>query len=57
MSKYRKNCKGHPGNYQTSVEARKPETYMESPNSRREKKKPRPAKSKVKSMLIIFFDV
>jgi hypothetical protein len=54
--KCQKKCDGDPGNDQTSVWETKHEPYTESQNS------PRPKKSatdegKVKSMLIIFFDI
>jgi hypothetical protein len=45
-----------PSNDWTSVRGRKQETYMESPKSPRPKKA-RQVKSKVKSMLIILFDI
>jgi hypothetical protein len=52
----RKKCDGDPGNDLTSVRGRKHEPYTESPNSPRTKKA-RQVKSKIKSMLIIFFNI
>jgi hypothetical protein len=49
-------CDGDPGNDQTSVRGRKYKQYKESQNSSRPKKV-RQVKSKVKNMLIIFFDI
>jgi hypothetical protein len=54
--KSRKKCDEDPGIDLTSVRGRKHEPYMESPNSPRPKKV-RQVKNKVKSMLIIFFDI
>jgi hypothetical protein len=52
----RKECDEDPGSDQTSVQARKHKPYTESRNSPRPKKA-RQVKNKVKSMLIIFFDI
>jgi hypothetical protein len=49
-------CDGDPGNDQTSIQERKHEPYTESQNSPRLEKTWQ-VKSKVKSMLIIFFDI
>jgi hypothetical protein len=49
-------CDGDPGNDLTSIQGRKHEPYTESRNSSRPKKAKR-VESKVKSMLIILFDV
>jgi hypothetical protein len=56
LCKSRKKCDGDASNDQTSVRRRKPEPYTERQNFPRPKKV-RQAKSKVKSMLIIFFDI
>jgi hypothetical protein len=56
LCKSRKECDGHPGSDQASVRGRKHERYTESPNLPRPRKE-RQVKSKVKSMLIIFFDI
>jgi hypothetical protein len=49
-------CDGDPGNDYTSVRGKKRDPYTESPNSLRQIKA-RQVKSKLKSMLIIFFDI
>jgi hypothetical protein len=51
--KSRKKCSGDPGNDETSVCGRKHGPYTESPKSL----KPKQVKSKVKGMLINFFDI
>jgi hypothetical protein len=51
-----KRCGGDSANDFTSFRGRKYEPYTESPNSPRPKKA-RQVKSKVKSRLIIFFDI
>jgi hypothetical protein len=56
FSKSWKNCAGDPGNDETSVRGRKPEPYKESPTPPR-LEEVRELKSKVKSTLIIFFDI
>jgi hypothetical protein len=52
----RKKCDEDPDNDYTSVLGRMHEPYMESPNSPTQKKA-RQVTSKVRSMLIIFFDI
>jgi hypothetical protein len=56
LCKSREKCDGDFGNNRTSVWGKKHEPFTESPNSPR-LKKARQVKSKVKSMLIIFFDI
>jgi hypothetical protein len=56
LSKFWKRCDGNPDNDNTSVRGKKPETYTERPKSPRPKKA-RHVKSKVKSMVIILFDI
>jgi hypothetical protein len=52
----RKQCDLDPGNDQTSLRGRKHEPYTEIPSSPIPKKG-REVNSKVKSMLLIFFDI
>jgi hypothetical protein len=56
LCKSRKECERDPGNNQTSIQRKKHEPYMESPNSPRLKKAEQ-VKIKVKRMFIIFFDI